>query len=286
MVIAQDDIASGTALLLAASPSGKSRLTDAASVLPALAAVSPQTLTGTASSTVVELADPIDPQTVLTRIRAAAAEPGPLLLCIAGQLQCDHKQRLPHLALARSTPSTLRYTGFPWHWLASELGPRPAGTTTLIADLVADAGAFGRLRAEDLAPGHGVSLYGRLVPPPEGRRRTAVAPGYLQACAETWRSGARPPLPELHEVAAAHSTVPRAVFLAVPAAPGGPPPGEPALPAAGSVPGGAQPVPRADEPLPDAAPAPLPAAPDGRLPALPPTTAPGFAPDRRPEPGP
>ncbi|MGW1927642.1 hypothetical protein ACWCQ0_54800, partial [Streptomyces massasporeus] len=71
--------ATGTAFLLAAAPAGRGRAMDAASVLPALAAVPPGVLTGTGTATLVELADPLDPQTVLTRLRAAAASPGPLV---------------------------------------------------------------------------------------------------------------------------------------------------------------------------------------------------------------
>ncbi|MFG3254792.1 hypothetical protein [Streptomyces sp. NPDC048172] len=212
MVIAEYDIASGTALLLAAAPNGKSRLIDAASVLPALAAVPPPSLTGAAASTVVELADPVDPQTVLTRLRAAAATPGPLFVCLAGQLHFDQKQRLPHLALARTTPSTVRYTGLPWHWLASELGSRAAGTTTVVADLVADATAFQRVGAEGLSLGHGIDLYGHVAPPPRQRRTTAT-PVYLQACAAVWREGGRPPVAEVHELAVAQAAHPEALLL-------------------------------------------------------------------------
>ena len=133
------DTASGTALLIAAAPAGKGCLIDATSVLPTLAAVPPGILTGTTTATIVELTDPADPQTVLTRIRAAAAAPGPLSLYITGQLHLDHKQHLIHLALARTTPTTLRYTALPWHWLASELKvrrrERENGEEVLIADM-------------------------------------------------------------------------------------------------------------------------------------------------------
>ncbi|NEC79309.1 hypothetical protein G3I38_08605, partial [Streptomyces sp. SID7958] len=58
----------GTVLLLAASPVGRGRLVDAASVLPVLAAVPPPVLsaTGTGTVNVIELADPLEPQAVLT----------------------------------------------------------------------------------------------------------------------------------------------------------------------------------------------------------------------------
>ncbi|MET9675801.1 hypothetical protein ABZY68_22295 [Streptomyces sp. NPDC006482] len=192
----------GTAVLLAAAPAGRGRVMDAASVLPALAAVPPAVLTGTATATVVELADPLDPQTVLTRLRAAAASPGPLVLFLAGQLHLDKRQYLPHLALARTTAATLRYTALPWHWLAGELGGRPPGTTTVVADLAADSDVWQRLAAAPdlLHLGQGPLLYGRVVPAP--RRGEPTTPEYLRAWAELWRSGARPPVPALHEEAA------------------------------------------------------------------------------------
>ncbi|NEB79629.1 hypothetical protein G3I40_31070, partial [Streptomyces sp. SID14478] len=193
----------GTALLLAAAPAGKGRLIDAAAVLPALAAVPPHVLTGTAAATVVELADPLDPQTVLTRIRTAAALPGPLHLYVTGQLNLDHRQRLLHLALARTTPATLRYTALPWHWLTGELALRRPHTTTVVLDLVADAAAWQHVRADGLGPGHGVALYGRVVPPPP--RRTVLTPAYLKAYADVWRSGDRPAPARMHEAAAAAS---------------------------------------------------------------------------------
>ncbi|ORT57006.1 hypothetical protein [Streptomyces sp. CB03238] len=204
MVIDTED-AAGTALLLAAAPVGKGRLIDAVGVLPALAAVPPGALTGTAAATLVELADPLDPQAVLTRLRAAVAAPGPLSLYIAGQLHLDHRQRLPHLALARTSPATLRYTALPWHWIAGELKLRRPGTTTVVLDLVADDPTWQQLATDRglLALCHGVRVYGRVVPPPG--RRTIASPDYLKACAAIWRSGARPPLAALHEQAAAQA---------------------------------------------------------------------------------
>ncbi|MEV6755219.1 hypothetical protein [Streptomyces sp. NPDC051214] len=187
----------GTALLIAAAPVGKARMVDAASVLPVLAAVSPAVLAGTATASVVELADPLDPQTVLTRLRAAAMAPGPLTVYLVGQLHLDRRQRQQHVALARTTAATVRYTGFPWHWIAQELRLRPPGSTTVIADLHADADSWQQLGQRPLDVGAGVALYGRVAPPP-GRRAVAV-PSYMKALATVLRSGHRPPLPELHQ---------------------------------------------------------------------------------------
>lgn len=214
----------GTALLFAAAPVGKGRLVDAASVLPPLAAVPPGTLTGTATATLVELADPVDPQTVLTRLRTAAAAPGPLALCLAGQLHLDPKQRVLHIALARTTPSTVRYTALPWPWLVSELKDRRPGTTAVVVDLVADAQAWRHLHDGQPTPGlgPGVRLYGRIAPPPP--RRTIGAPDYLRACAQIWRDGHQPPLDQLHEHVAARTGPEDALFLSDAPQPTAPPP--------------------------------------------------------------
>ncbi|WP_405880908.1 hypothetical protein OG762_21380 [Streptomyces sp. NBC_01136] len=193
----------GTVLLLAASPVGKGCLVDAASVLPVLAAVSPAVLSGTDTANVVELADPLEPQAVLTRLRAAAAAPGPLTMFVTGQLQLDRRQRLPHLALARTTPATVRYTAFPWHWISEELRLRPPGTTTLLVDLHADAETWEHLATSPLTVGAGAGLYGRIVPPPP--RRTVAAPAYMKAVATILRSGHRPELPVLHQQALARA---------------------------------------------------------------------------------
>ncbi|MGW2909645.1 hypothetical protein ACWC9X_04210 [Streptomyces asoensis] len=191
----------GTVLLLAASPRGKGCLVDAASVLPVLAAVAPSVLAGTDTANVVELADPLDPQAVLTRLRAAAVTPGPLTLFVAGQLQLDRRQRLPHLALARTTPATVRYTAFPWHWLREELRLRPAGATTVVLDLRADQETWDWLSGNALDCGSAVTVYGRVAPPP-GRRAVAV-PSYMKAVATILRSGGRPELERLHHAALA-----------------------------------------------------------------------------------
>ncbi|MFE5816077.1 hypothetical protein ACFQ6S_22130 [Streptomyces sp. NPDC056479] len=191
----------GTVLLLAASPVGKGCLVDAASVLPILAAVPPAVLSGTETANVVELADPLEPQAVLTRLRAAAVAPGPLTVFVAGQLQLDRRQHLPHLALARSTPATVRYTGFPWHWFREELRLRAPGSTSLVVDLHADAETWEWLRANPLDSGRGSAVYGRIAPPPN--RRTVAGPAYMKAVATLLRSGHRPPLDQLHQQALA-----------------------------------------------------------------------------------
>ncbi|MFF7161379.1 hypothetical protein ACFZBP_08305 [Streptomyces sp. NPDC008086] len=189
----------GTVLLLAAAPAGKGCLVDAASVLPVLAAVPPTVLSGTDTANVVELADPLEPQAVLTRLRAAAASPAPLTVFVTGQLHLDRRQHLPHLALARTTPSTVRYTGFPWHWFREELRLRAPGSTSLVLDLHADAETWEWLGANPLDSGRNNAVYGRIAPPPS--RRTVAGPAYMKAVATLLRSGHRPSLDQLHQQA-------------------------------------------------------------------------------------
>ncbi|MEU6482785.1 hypothetical protein [Streptomyces sp. NPDC046887] len=192
----------GTVLMVAVSPAGRMRLMDAGGVLGPLAAVGPDRLTGTDGAvSVVELADPVDPQAVLTRVRTAAAAPGRLTVVLAGQLHLDERQQRLHLALARSTPAALRYTALPWDWVTDALAARPPGATTMVLDLVADAAAWQRLRTGGL--GAGPRVFGRVVPPP-GRRRT-VRPDYLMALATAWRTGPATPLEALHEQAVAEA---------------------------------------------------------------------------------
>lgn len=187
----------GTVLLLAASPVGKGCLVDAASVLPVLAAVPPAVLSGTDTANVVELADPLEPQAVLTRLRAAAGVPGPLTVFVAGQLVLDRRQHLPHLALARTTTATVRYTALPWHWIREEFRLRPPGTTSIVLDLHADQETWEWLRTNPLDSGRNNAVYGRIAPPPG--RRTVAAPAYMKAVAQILRSGQRPPIDQLHQ---------------------------------------------------------------------------------------
>ncbi|WP_053850075.1 hypothetical protein [Streptomyces sp. NRRL B-24085] len=189
----------GTVLLLAASPVGRGRLVDAASVLPVLAAVPPAVLSGTDTATVVELADPLEPQAVLTRLRAVAATPGPLTVFVTGQLALDRRQHLPHLALARTTPATVRYTALPWQWIREEFRLRSPGSTTLFLDLHADADSWGWLRTHALDSGRNNTVFGRIAPPPS--RRTVAAPAYMKTIATILRSGWRPPVEQLHQQA-------------------------------------------------------------------------------------
>ncbi|MFG2606644.1 hypothetical protein ACGFT2_24290 [Streptomyces sp. NPDC048514] len=279
----------GTVLLIAASPLGRGRLVDAAGVLPVLAAVAPAVLSGTDTANVVELADPLEPQAVLTRLRAAAAAPGPLTVYLAGQLQLDRRQRLPHLALARTTAATVRYTALPWHWIREELRLRSAARTALVVDLHADPEAWGHVAERGLDCGPTTAVYGRVAPAAPGRRGSAE-PSYMKAVATLLRSGHRPPLAELHEralaripgsdtgrhlvLASAGGFAPGPPYRAAPPRPRTPdvPPftGTPVQAPASSLP----PVPSPS--LPPAVPLPaVPAVPLPAVPAVPPRPAPG-----------
>ncbi|MFF7097084.1 hypothetical protein ACFY9A_32505 [Streptomyces rubradiris] len=188
----------GTVLLLAASPVGRGRLVDAAGVLPVLAAVAPAVLSGADTANVVELADPLEPQAVLTRLRAAAAAPGPLTVYLTGQLHLDRRQHRPHLALARTTAATVRYTALPWHWIREELRLRSAADTALVVDLHADAETWKHITERGLDCGPYTAVYGRVAPP---ARRGLAEPAYMKTVATLLRSGHRPPLDTLHEQA-------------------------------------------------------------------------------------
>ncbi|WP_030547900.1 hypothetical protein [Streptomyces albus] len=243
-----DETVPGAVLLLAAAPVGRSRLVDGASALPALAAVRPEVLTGTAAASVVELVEPADPQVVLVRLRSAAAAPGPLLIHLIGQLTLDRRQQLPHLALARTTAATARYTALPWHWLSAELQFRPPGTTTVLADLTADQAAWERLPPPSALAVAGAALYGAVSPPPG--RRAPAEPLYSRAVAGLLRSATGRPSPaELHDLAVARAGLPAEARLLTPLTTGtaGSHPGLPGLPSGTDAPAVPRPVPAAPD---------------------------------------
>lgn len=245
----------GTALLLAAAPTGKGKLTEASSVIPVLAAVPPAALAGTAAATLIELADPIDPQAVITRVRGAAATEGPLTVVLVGQLQLDPRQRAVHLSLARTTPSTIRYTALPWAWLVAELQQRRPDTTVVYLDLVADAEVWQLLDEEPLTLPGGARTYGVIAPPP-GRRRIAH-PAYTHALAQILRTGQRPGPDRLHHEALRRAAAVEGALILGPEQPEGavnyqlpPTSSAPAVPAP-------VPAPAVQLPMPPAGPAPV-----------------------------
>ncbi|WP_051872441.1 hypothetical protein [Streptomyces sclerotialus] len=208
--------AHGYALLIAADPPVRRPL-PATTVLPQLAAVPPAHLVGAPFASAVQLANPDDPNTVLTHIRTAAAVEGPLLIYVAGHLQVDSRQGRPHLALARTAPRTVRYTALPWHWLTAELQHRPPGSTTVLADLAAAPEVWQQLGEGRLSLGGPFLLYGTVQ---RGDKRVRPAPAYTQALAQALRTTARRPgTEELHGYVARTAALDGATTLWL----GGPP---------------------------------------------------------------
>ncbi|MFB6556857.1 hypothetical protein ACFCWX_44275, partial [Streptomyces sp. NPDC056405] len=82
--------------------------------LAALTAVPVPVLLGsTQPADLVHLDGAPDQNTMLIRLRTAAAASGPLLVYLAGQLTVDRKNHRLHLAAAGSSPATTRYTALP-----------------------------------------------------------------------------------------------------------------------------------------------------------------------------
>ncbi|AEY94333.1 hypothetical protein SHJG_p218 (plasmid) [Streptomyces hygroscopicus subsp. jinggangensis 5008] len=107
-----------------------------------------------------------DQNALLTRLRAAAATPGPLLVYLAGRLTVDRRGHQLYLALAGTTASTARYTALPWEWLGAELRQRPPGLTTVLLDAAADKRAWPLLQEYGSLPAPGsVEVYGTVAPP-------------------------------------------------------------------------------------------------------------------------
>ncbi|WP_369205886.1 hypothetical protein [Streptomyces sp. PU-14G] len=175
---------------------------------------------------VVELVGPVDPQMVLARVRLVAGVSGRLLVLIVGELRKDPRKGGLHVGLGApgQGSAAVRYSGLPWEWLIGELAIRPAGSTTVLLDVAAEADAWETVRAGGLPDAPGVGVFGRVVR--QGReskwRRmrggtVPAEPTYLQECVRLWRAGGRMPFAELHERAASASHAAeelQAVFVA------------------------------------------------------------------------
>ncbi|MBV9023370.1 MAG: hypothetical protein JO362_06165 [Streptomycetaceae bacterium] len=159
-----------------------------------------------------------DANEVLSRLRAAAAASGPLLVYLAGRLVLDRKRRELHLALAGTTVETVRYTALPWTWLCDELRDRTL-RTTVVVELLADAHAWRLLQHQPDAVSAGLPLYGVVAAPD-----AAAEPlRYTKSLAELMRSSQPPAqFAQLHASAvAAAQLAPGTLIL----------PSAPALPA-------------------------------------------------------
>lgn len=214
----------GYALLIAAEPPVRHPLA-AAAMLPQLAAIPPARLVGTPYASAVQLANPDDPNTTLTAVRTAAAVDGQLLVYVAGHLVVDPRQHRLHLALARTTARTVRYTALPWHWLTAELQHRAHGTTTVVVDLAADTDVWQTLVQREQTLEGPYALYGAVQ---LQDRRHRPRPSYTHALAQILRTAAaRPTADELHHQAARAAVLEEAATLWL-----GPTPTTPTLAAA------------------------------------------------------
>ncbi|WP_411104370.1 hypothetical protein [Streptomyces sp. cmx-4-9] len=150
-----------------------------------------------------------DPNTVLTRLRAAAATPGPLLVYLSGRLSVDRRTRRLHLCLAGTTTASVRYTGLPWEWLATELRGRPAALTTVLLDLAADKAAWPLLQEYGGLPAAPCAeVYGVVLPPGCSGGGEAVS-GYTREWIRHLRSSpGRPGNLPLHALAVGAAALP------------------------------------------------------------------------------
>ncbi|WP_329202872.1 MULTISPECIES: hypothetical protein [unclassified Streptomyces] len=150
-----------------------------------------------------------DPNTVLTRLRTAAATPGPLMVYLSGRLTVDRRGGRLHLALAGTTAGSVRYTALPWGWLGTELRGRPAGLTTVLLDVAADKAAWPLLQEYGSLPATpAVEVYG-VVAPPGWSGSGNVVSCYTRAWIDQLRaSPTRPSNLQLHALAAGAAALP------------------------------------------------------------------------------
>ncbi|MFG2986321.1 hypothetical protein ACGFYQ_34560 [Streptomyces sp. NPDC048258] len=150
-----------------------------------------------------------DPNTALTRLRTAAATPGPLLVYLSGRLTVDRRSRRLHLALAGTTDASVRYTALPWEWLGAELGARPPGLTTVLLDLAADKAAWPLLQEYGSLPASpSAEVYG-VVSPPGFAGGGNVVSSYTRHWIDQLRSSpSRPANLQLHVLAVGAAALP------------------------------------------------------------------------------
>ncbi|WP_051838069.1 hypothetical protein [Streptomyces sp. NRRL F-2580] len=152
-----------------------------------------------------------DPNTVLTRLRAAAATRGPLLVYLSGRLTVDRRGGGLCFALAGTTAGTVRYSALPWEWLGAELRGRPAGLTTVVVDLVADKSAWPLLQEYASLPvSESAEVYGVVCPPAFAPAAAGAAvSGYTRHWIEQLRRGpGRPANVQVHALAVSAAALP------------------------------------------------------------------------------
>ncbi|QRX95400.1 hypothetical protein [Streptomyces noursei] len=176
--------------------------------LAALTAVPVSALLGsTLPADLVHLDGARDQNTMLIRLRTAAAASGPLLVYLAGQLTVDRKHHRLHLASAGSTAATTRYTALPWEWVRNELRQR-SGPTTVLVDMAADKGAWAVLHEVGGLPEVNAEVYGVITPPGLSGTADGISV-YTQHLIDVLRTQTdRPADARLHALAVAAAAIP------------------------------------------------------------------------------
>ncbi|MCZ0984028.1 hypothetical protein O1L60_45520 [Streptomyces diastatochromogenes] len=161
-----------------------------------------------------------DQNALLTRLRTAAATPGPLLVYLSGRLTVDRRGHQLYLALAGTTTSTTRYTALPWEWLGTELRKRPPGLTTVLLDAAADKRSWPLLQEYGSLPApSSVEVYGTVAPPGFTGPGTSHVSTYTRAWIEQLRRNPqRPTNARLHALTVGAAALPPGALI-VPAAP-------------------------------------------------------------------
>lgn len=113
---------------------------------------------------VVQIDDAVNPHAVLSRIKAAGRNSGPLVVYVSGLLMFDRAGAL-HLGLRDSTPRSVRYDGLPWEWLVNTLRSRSRSETLVVTDLVTDVQSWARLRTDASVLTNSLPVWGVINPP-------------------------------------------------------------------------------------------------------------------------
>ncbi|MBT2469348.1 hypothetical protein J7E97_16055 [Streptomyces sp. ISL-66] len=177
----------------------------------------PVLLDSTVPADVVHLDGVRDQNTLLLRLRNAAATPGPLLVYLSGRLTVDRKGRRLHLAQTSTNTMNVRYTALPWEWLTNELRSRPAGWTILLFDLAADKPAWAELQGQGSLSAANAAVYG-VVSPPGYPGSGGVSPYTHHLIEQLRRHPDRPNAPRLHALTVAAADLPPGALI-LPAAP-------------------------------------------------------------------